>query len=83
MTFQSTCVSPAVDESALVFNEVLSLWFLPSDNETAVYTLMPMVMADQHRLASRSSVTCWVRARLEVPLVFSKVGVGAAPQLQV
>lgn len=49
---------------------VLPLWFPSTDNETAVYTLMPMVMADQHRLASRSrpgyspSTRPWVHGKL-------------------
>lgn len=34
---------------------LLPLCFPSTDNETAVYTLMPMVMADQHRLASCTS----------------------------
>uniref|UniRef100_A0A2K6LAQ1 E3 ubiquitin-protein ligase HACE1 n=1 Tax=Rhinopithecus bieti TaxID=61621 RepID=A0A2K6LAQ1_RHIBE len=29
---------------------------LPEDNETAVYTLMPMVMADQHRSVSEATI---------------------------
>lgn len=34
---------------------------MSADNETAVYTLMPMVMADQHRSASHPGVVCWDR----------------------
>lgn len=47
---------PWCPQWALIFNP--ALWSLSPDNETAVYTLMPMVMADQHRLASRTGLPC-------------------------
>ncbi|KAM7382312.1 hypothetical protein PAMP_002050 [Pampus punctatissimus] len=42
---------------------------LPEDNETAVYTLMPMVMADQHRSVSE----LLLNSKFDVNYAFGRV----------